>query len=497
MVRKTDKLFDFIQSMTAHERGYFKQNSNKNSYYVILFDAICRQHEYNERELARILKKHGCARKISSIKEYLWRELTQAMAPYHLIKTPIGEAITQMQRLHLMSSKGLTKHIHRELEALKKFCLRYELFDTLLHALHFEFRFGFHQLSLNDNYWAQFHDAVYSNMIHMQLSEIQHQIYLKVVHQAALPNSNYHRRQIEALIQHTALSDPIVETSVRLKIIKEGIMDLYAHLLRDYEAIVRHNMNVIELLEKKPYLIKDGREISLICANIATALANAGQRHQIVAVIDEIISRFDSISDYTADTHGHALEVHVLKMLALHDFTEIQNLLDQFNDRSHRIPAGIKQKLYYYFTIALIKNGMHDDALDCINEAFSFYRKHKMLGQMYSDRLKVIHLFLHYQLRNYVYVGNQVESFIRTYKPASKEKDYKLLIARHLLMAVKASDGSGSLKKLKTVLLNDFKDRVNTIFIDFPLWIDCLNTNTDYAESSRQQARAELLKKKT
>ena len=140
---------------------------------------------------------------------------------------------------------------------------------------------------------------------------------------------------------------------------------------------------------------------------------------------------------------------------------------------------------------------MHDDALDCINEAFSFYRKHKMLGQMYSDRLKVIHLFLHYQLRNYVYVGNQVESFIRTYKPASKEKDYKLLIARHLLMAVKASDGSGSLKKLKTVLLNDFKDRVNTIFIDFPLWIDCLNTNTDYAESSRQQARAELLKKKT
>ena len=115
MIRKTDKLFDFIQSMTAHERGYFKQNTNKNSYYVILFDAICKQREYNERELARVLKKHGCARKISAIKEYLWRELTQAMAPYHLIKTPIGEAIAQMQRLHLMYSKGLSKHIHREL----------------------------------------------------------------------------------------------------------------------------------------------------------------------------------------------------------------------------------------------------------------------------------------------------------------------------------------------------------------------------------------------
>ncbi|MFN8285218.1 MAG: hypothetical protein U0V74_00595 [Chitinophagales bacterium] len=493
-MRKTDKLFDFIQAMTAHERGYFKQNSNKNSYYVILFDAICRQHEYNERELGRILKKHGCARKISSIKEYLWRELTQAMAPYHLIKTPIGEAIAQMQRLHLMSSKGLTKHIHRELEALKKFCLRYELFDTLLHALHFEFRFGFHQLSLNDNYWAQFHDAVYSNMIHMQLSEIQHQIYLKVMHQPALNNSAYHRRQIEGLIQHSALSDPIVETSVRLKIIKEGILDLYAHLLKDYEAIVRHNMNVIELLEKKPHLIKDGREISLICANIATALANAGQRNQIVAVIDEVISRFDRIEDYTADTHGHALEVHVLKMLALHNFNDLQGLLDQFHDRSHRIPAGIKQKLYYYFTIALIKQGLTDDALDCINEAFAFYRKHKMLGPVYSDRMKLLHLFLHYQLRNFVYVGNQVESFIRTYKPESKDGDFQLVIARHLLMAVKAADGAPTLKKLRAVLLNDYKHTINSIFIDYTLWIDCILTNSDYAVSSQQQAKAELVK---
>lgn len=76
MISKSDKLFDFIQAMTSHERGYFKQSSNKDSYYVILFDAICRQKEYDEADLAKQLKKYGCNRKISAMKDYLWRELT-------------------------------------------------------------------------------------------------------------------------------------------------------------------------------------------------------------------------------------------------------------------------------------------------------------------------------------------------------------------------------------------------------------------------------------
>lgn len=481
MIRKTDKLFDFIQSMTAHERGYFKQNTNKNSYYVILFDAICKQREYNERELARVLKKHGCARKISAIKEYLWRELTQAMAPYHLIKTPIGEAIAQMQRLHLMYNKGLSKHIHRELESLKKFCLRYELFDTLLHALHFEFRFGFHQLSLNENFWSQFHDAVYSNMVHMQLSEIQHHIYVKLMLHPGRRNKIHYLKQVEGMVQHAAMNDPIIKSSVRLQIIREGILDLYADLLGNYEGIIRHNMNIIALLESKPHMIKDGREISLICANIATALANAGQQEQLARWIDEIIQRFHKIPDHHMETIGHEMEVHVLKTLATNNFASLPKLLQRFNTPHLRIPASIKQKLYYYFTVALVKSGMEEDALDCINEALNFYRKHKALGHSYSDQLRLIHLLLHYQKGNFVYVSNQLESFMRGYKTIAGERESIIVIARHLARAVKTAQGHAALKSLKATLLSEFPETVNQVFLDMPLWIDAILKKQSYA----------------
>lgn len=377
MMKKTDKLFDFIQSMTSHERGYFKQNSNKNSYYVILFDAICKQHEYDEEELVRILKKHGCARKISAIKDYLWQELTQAMAPYHLIKTPVGEALSQMQRLHLMNNKGLSGHIHKELESLKKLCMKYELFDTLIQVMHFEFRFGFYEFSLKDKFWQQFHHTVYSNMIHMNLSEIQHRLYsIKLNHQEK-KLADYHLAEIERLVNHRAMKDEVLHDSVRLQVIKEGILDIYASLINDYEGMLRHNMNIVGLLESKPHLLKDGREISLIYTNMVTSLANAGQRKQLAGVIDFIIERFSTIDDHHSDTIGHLLEIKAIRALVKNDFSQLPMLQSEFKDTTHRIPVSIKHKLYYYLTVAVIKNNQHDDALDWINEALAFYRKHK------------------------------------------------------------------------------------------------------------------------
>lgn len=489
---KTDKLFDFIQAMTSHERGYFKQSSNKDSYYVILFDAMCKQKDYNEADLVKQLKRAGCNRKISAMKDYLWRELTQAMAPYHLIKTPLGEATAQMQRLQLLQNKGLTNHISKELHALKKFCLKYELYDTLLQTLQFEFRFGFHQLSLNDNYWHEFHEAVHANMVYMQLSEIQHRLHLYVLKR---PNGNLNAKEadeVNNLVNHSVLTDTLLENMVRLQLIREAILDLHAHIKNDYRGIVKHNMNIVALLEDRPHLIKDGREISLIYTNIVIALANAGQRKELAEIVDDIITKLHNIPHHQQYSLGRELEVKALRMLTLNDFCNLPELIETFRERIHKIPVSIKHHLYYNFALAFIKHGNTDAALDWIEEAITFYRTHKRADDTNPHTLRTLHILIHFELGNYIYVVNQVESFMRTYRPTLKEKDQNYIVLKYLKQAAKALQPEKEMKKLRDKLYKDFKTNSNSILLDVYQWVDCIAEGKKYADSCAAVAQKQL-----
>jgi tetratricopeptide (TPR) repeat protein len=470
MIKKSDKLFDFIQTMTSHERGYFKHSSNKDSFYVILFDAMCKQKEYNENELVKEMRRRGCRRKITAMKDYLWRELTQAMAPYHLIKTPLGEAMSKMQALHLMLNKGLSKHIIKELDALKKFCIKFELYDTWLHALQFEFKFGFHQHLLNDDFWNEFHEAVQVNMMYMQLSEIQHRLYVYVLRNVHVETNSDLYFELKSLMNHPVLAVKKHEKMVRMNIAREAIFDLYAQLLSDYNGMIVHNIRIADLLENNPHLIKDGREISLIYTNTALALANAGQRKKLAESIGEIISKLHQIQHHHIYTLARELEVKVLRMLTLNDFSDLDSIIQTFREHYIRIPISVKHHLYYNITICLYKSGQSEVALDWINEAQIFYRKHKLLSDTNLNMAKLLHLLIHYEMGNLVYVRNQLDTFIRTYKPENKDKDQLSVVLKHLKRALQLNNPIPEFAKMKEKLEKDFRKSTNTIFLSLHLW---------------------------
>lgn len=492
MIHKSDKLFDFIKSMTSHERGYFKQSTNKDSFYMILFNAMCRQDVYNEEELVRELKNKGCKRKIAAMKDYLWHELTQAMAPYHLIKTPMGEAMAKIQALYLIHNKGLTKHVIKELDVIKKFCIKYELYDTWLHALQFEFSFGFQQHLLNDNFWIQFHEAVKANMIYLQLSEIQHKLYVTSLQHKNIEPGTKRFSEIKLLMTHPVLYDSTVGKMTRMILARESILELYAQITKDYNGIIKHNMQIADLLESKPHLIKDGREISLIYTNIAIALANGGQRKKLAESIDEIMHKLMTIPHNHTYSLARELEVQVLKMLTLNDFSELESIMKIFRLNFSKIPVSVKHHLYYNFTICYHKNGENEKALDIINEAIVFYRRHKLFSDANLNMLHLVHLLIHYELKNHVYVKNQLETHIRTYKPEQKEGDVISVTMKYLKEALKTTNPSGEFEKLRSILNRDFKSANNTILWDLRLWAQSFIGKKTYPQLCRETALAEL-----
>src|SRR5437588_191956 len=83
------ELFDLIKSLDGGEKGYFKKHSFINSKsnadvnYLLLFDAIEEQKEYNEKELRLKFKQQAFARQFPVAKIYLYNRILKALHSYH------------------------------------------------------------------------------------------------------------------------------------------------------------------------------------------------------------------------------------------------------------------------------------------------------------------------------------------------------------------------------------------------------------------------------
>lgn len=179
-------------------------------------------------------------------------------------------------------------------------------------------------------------------------------------------------------------------------------------------------------------------------------------------------------------------------MLTLNNFKPLPELIQAFRERLYKIPVSIKHHLYYNMALAYVKSGAIDAALDWIDEAISFYRTHKRADDTNPRTLRVLHILIHFELRNYVYVINQVESFMRTYKPVLKDKDQNYVVLKYLRSAAKSVQPEKEMKKLRDKLYKDFSSTSNSILLDMHLWVDCIAEGKTYANACASIAKQQL-----
>ncbi len=138
-----DQLYELIRSLSKSEKGYFKKVSsfhmkgNQNS-YALLFDAIDRMPEYNERILKKKLPGK-IASQLPFLKHYLYHQLLEALDQYYQSSNvEINKMICKVEILH---KKGLKEQGRKLLDKAMEFAGRKEKFSYLLHltSLRYEF----------------------------------------------------------------------------------------------------------------------------------------------------------------------------------------------------------------------------------------------------------------------------------------------------------------------------------------------------------------------
>ncbi len=135
----SDELYQLIQSLEPHEKGYFKRFVNENKLnsqskiYLLLFDVLERMREYDEKVLQRRLRGKVNLLHLSKLKNYLMEAILECLEFYHDDTTPLLIINKYMARIELLLKKTFYKRALKTIHQAQALAEKYELFYHQLH----------------------------------------------------------------------------------------------------------------------------------------------------------------------------------------------------------------------------------------------------------------------------------------------------------------------------------------------------------------------------
>ena len=142
----SSSLFHLIHSMSKAEKRHFKLYSRYHSKninemnYLLLFDIIAKQREYNEEKIALhlggIKKEH-----LPALKYYLQNLILESLLALRSKGNDIDSKLSNLLEIaRIMLDKGLVQEEMKFLERAKEMALRHERWATVLEVLQIEMR---------------------------------------------------------------------------------------------------------------------------------------------------------------------------------------------------------------------------------------------------------------------------------------------------------------------------------------------------------------------
>jgi len=137
-------LFLLIKSLSKTEKRYFKKFSElhgkENNQYLLLFDAIAKQKQFDEEDLKKQFHGQAFLRQFPVAKNYLYSKILDAMEFFHRDSSIHSTVRRNIYRAELLQKKGLYDQSMKLLRRARKDASEMDLFHALLEIdTHWEF----------------------------------------------------------------------------------------------------------------------------------------------------------------------------------------------------------------------------------------------------------------------------------------------------------------------------------------------------------------------
>lgn len=370
--KASDSLHRLIKSLTKPEKRYFKVFSSRHvigdqNNYLVLFDAIDRQSEYDEAKLLKKFKNEPFVKRFSIAKSRLYNAILKSLDAYHANSSVEAQLKRQLHCAEILYNKSLYAQSQKLLNSARKTAIKHEKITTLIEIRKWEKR-----LMEKDNYEGISPESIeqireddgllnrklerFNELWYMKSRMFQH-LYVKGKSRSAEEQERFGK-----ILEEFVLEIPEEEMMAENRYLLNHLNSAYYYGIGSYAECYPHLRRNLKLIEQQPHLFREEPNIYLsVLTNAIFVASQLGKTDEAL----EMLERMKSLPSELEPVMTQDREIRMFSFIkstelslytAAQDFeaagavvTEIEEGLIRFDKKLSSV-----RKAFFYFNISVL-----------------------------------------------------------------------------------------------------------------------------------------------
>lgn len=492
------ELFQLIKSMTPAEKRIFTTiNSEKstNKGYVLLFNAISKQNEYDEIKLINLINKKVKTTHFKELKSYLLESVLKFMETH--CSSYSDKLLFQhyVLRIEVLFTRKLYEIAAKEVNKAEKLANSTNDLTLQFIVLAWKRRLYFKNsiAKPTTKYTHDVYNKEVENLKQQQnLVQLNH-LNIQISHFLVTESENISDTTIKiinSLLNHPLLINESNLASTSEKLLHYRINGDIQFLLKNWESHYNYFTKGLTIIKQNNFPFSEQLFFS---SRLSISLQKLNKVDEMKVVKNEISKKFNSLHEKTkllalTITYipfiNNYIDFLLLKNVdeALKTSTESEMLIEKF--------ASIQSKLVFYAntSIAYFLKNDYRKALFYVNKIVAYEKS--TAREDIVQLAMLLSLLLHYELKN-IELLNYLSKFYYTYFDKSKQKNFiAYLILEFFDKKIQKIDTKKQLRleltTLKEMILSYENDAMLKMF-PFIAWLTSKIENRPFAEVVKER----------
>lgn len=463
-MQASDSLFKLIKGLSKNEKGYFRKlatafNAEKQSSYLLLFDAIDKQEVYDESVLLKKFRNESFVKQFSVTKGLLFDNILKALRQYHS-----GNMFIAMNN-HIENAQILFKMLLNE-EAMDELMRAKKLADIAERPLKQLEIIAIERRAHYENAASDWDELIKSGiekeeetldwlLKETHISYIYYRLQKFIRHERSVRTPD-HDKYLDDLIASEYLQVDYDRLNFEAKVRFNMIFKIYYQLKNKDHQSLEYMRKVLQEYESRPAVIAAEPKRYLLAINnyltICSKMALVTEMANCLQSVDEKLFS----SDQSAQVFWFDLKVNyqITIFLHLHQWNELKQLLLEivpllkvYESKMNSVRLLVTR---FNCLIHFLILGMPDQSLEIINDVLN--TKGIELRKDLHALARIYNLIVHFELNNTLLmesVARSAKNFLQ-----SREMYFELerVIVRNYMKLINCSSKSEQIEVFKTLL---------------------------------------------
>jgi hypothetical protein len=493
---KRDDLFDLIKIMSKSEKRYFKVIATQHTVkgknkYVLLFDLINKQTEYDEKSIKASLSDKMLKKNFAVEKNYLYNFLLKTLTSFHSQKSLNAKASNSLYTIRLLTSKALYNQSSKLIEKTIKFAEQSENYTLLLELLKLKIEY-LEEVGDNKKIRATYERVFEVQKIHTNV--IQYRYLHNLMYEAMANLGRKPHKEIVAdakkILSNEYLKSEDLGLCVEAKIRFNETWGLYYYLIKDFKSAFKQSQKTIELVDNSPLYKTEKQNNYISHLNnyivFSAAIRNFEKSNEKIAILKSLITK-DTTNKNNINIFSSTALIETNYFITSNQFDKIYEHLAEFEKGlelfGDKMFLSRKYGLFFNISILYFINKDYNLALKWINKIIHFEEpktRTDMLGYAW-----LFNLIIHYELKNYDYLDYLMKSTLRYLMNKNQLVETTKVIIELLKVQIKSTDEKKKKDALTLCLKqldndNCKKELFDGEYFEVKLWVQSLLDKTPY-----------------